>query len=134
MIEFVGAPPRRPIRWGVDGLAFLTPEQLVLVRGPAVLPPSATPNPVPTVASLTPSAAAAGSPNLALRVGGTGFVPGSTVLWNGAERATTFASATELVAYVPASDLAAAGSAEIAVASPAPGGGTSGAATFTVGQ
>lgn len=132
-ITFVGAPPRRPIRWGVDGLAFLTPELVVLVRGPAVLPPSTVPNPVPAVASLTPSGAAAGSPNLALRVGGTGFVRGSTVSWNGSERATVFASATELVAYVPASDLAAAGSAQVTVASPAPGGGASGAATFTVG-
>lgn len=133
-IAFVGAPPRRPIRWGVDGLAFLTPELVVLVRGSAVLPPSTTPNPVPTVVSLTPSAATAGSPNLVLRVSGTGFVRGSTVLWNGNERATTYLSSTELVGYVPASDLAAAGSAEITVASPAPGGGTSGAATFTVGQ
>jgi hypothetical protein len=61
-------------------------------------------------------------------------VRGSTVLWNGSERATTFVSPTDLVAYVPASDLSAAsaGAAEITVASPSPGGGVSGAATFTV--
>ena len=74
----------------------------------------------------------AGGPNLLLEVNGTGFVRGSTVLWNGSERTTRYVSATELVAYVPASDVAAAGSAEVAVWSATPGGGTSGGATFTV--
>jgi hypothetical protein len=131
-ISFVGSPPRRLIRWGVDGLAFLTPENVVLLRGPFVLPVSATSNPVPTLGSLSPSSAAAGSANLVLAVSGTDFVRGSTVLWNGSERATTFVSPTGLVAHVPASDLAAAGTAELTVASPSPGGGVSGAATFTV--
>jgi hypothetical protein len=131
-LSFVGAPPRRPIRWGVDGLAFLTPESVVLVRGPFVLPVSATSNPVPTLGTVSPSSATAGSPNLVLAVTGTDFVRGATVLWGGSERATTFVSPTSLIAYVPASDLAAAGAAEIMVASPSPGGRSSGAATFTV--
>jgi hypothetical protein len=131
-LSFVGAPPRRLIRWGVDGLAFLTPDCVVLLRGPFVLPVSATSNPVPTLGSVSPSSATAGSPNLVLAVTGTDFVRGSTVLWNGSERATTFVGPTSLVAYLPASDLAAEGAAEITVASPSPGGGLSGAATFTV--
>jgi trimeric autotransporter adhesin len=131
-LSFAGAPPRRLIRWGVDGLAYLTPECVVLFRGPFVLPVSPTSNPVPTLGTVSPSSATAGSPNLVLAVTGTDFVRGSTVLWNGSERATTFVSPTSLLAYVPASDLAAAGAAEITVASPSPGGGLSGAATFTV--
>jgi hypothetical protein len=131
-LTFVGSPPRRLIRWGVDGLAFLTPDLVVLYRGATVLPPSKTSNPVPAVTSLSPSSVSAGSANLVLGVSGTGFVRGSTVRWNGTERATTFVSATALRAYVPASDLAAAGSAEVAVTSPSPGGGTSSAAGFTV--
>ena len=131
-VSFVGAPPRRLIRWGVDGLAFLTPDLVVLVRGAAVLPASTTSNPVPVLTSVSPSSATAGSPNLALAVTGTGFVRGSTVLWNGIERATKFVSSTDLVAYVPASDVATAGSAEITVASPSPGGGTSSGAAFAV--
>jgi hypothetical protein len=131
-VSFVGAPPRRLIRWGLDGLAFLTPDLVVLLRGPTVLPASTTSNPVPVLTSISPSSATAGSPNLALAVTGTGFVRGSTVLWNGSERTTKFVSSTDLVAYVPASDVAAAGSAEITVASPSPGGGTSSAAAFAV--
>lgn len=131
-LSFVGSPPRRLVRWGGDGLAFVTPEGVVLFRGPFVLPVSATSNPVPTLGSLSPSSATAGSANLVVTVTGTDFVRGSTVLWNGSERATTYVSPTGLVVYVPASDLAAAGAAEITVASPSPGGGASGAATFTV--
>ena len=131
-LSFVGSPPRRLIRWGVDGLAFLTPDLVVLYRGATVLPPSKTSNPLPAVTSLSPSSVAAGSANLVLGVSGTGFVRGSTVRWNGSERATTFVSATELRAYLPAGDLTAAGSAEITVVSPSPGGGTSRAAAFTV--
>jgi hypothetical protein len=131
-VSFVGAPPAPAHSLGSDGLAFLTPELVVLVRGPFVVPASTTSNPVPTLTSVSPSSAAAGGPNLVLSVSGTGFVRGSTVLWNGSERATTFVSSTELVAYVPASDVATAGTAEITVASPSPGGGTSGAAELTV--
>jgi hypothetical protein len=131
-VSFVGSPHRRLIRWGTDGLAFLTPDLVVLVRGPIVLPASTTPNPVPVLTSVSPASATAGSPNLTLAVSGTDFVPGSTVRWNGSERATTFVSSTALVAHVPASDVAATGSAEIAVASPMPGGGSSDTVAFTV--
>ncbi len=131
-LKYVTAPPRRPIRWGTDGLAVLNADAVVLLNGALVLPVATAPNPAPAVTSLSPSSATAGSPNLTIVVGGTDFVRGSVVLWNGAERTTRFASPTALVAYLPASDLAAAGSAEITVSSPAPGGGTSGGATFTV--
>lgn len=131
-ISFAGGAARRLIRWGPDGLAFLTPGFVVLVRGPTVLPVATTSNPAPVLTAVSPSSAPAGGPNLALSVSGAGFVRGSTVLWNGSERTTTFVSSTELVAYLPASDVAAAGSAAVTVASPTPGGGTSSAAAFTV--
>jgi hypothetical protein len=54
------------------------------------------------------------------------------VRWNGSDRSTRFASATEVVAFLPASDVAAAGSSQVVVTSPAPGGGTSDPVTFTV--
>lgn len=131
-VAFAGSSPRRLIRWGADGLAFLAADHVVLVRGPAVLPVSTASNPVPALTALAPSTVGAGGPNLALAVSGAGFVRGSTVLWNGGERSTRFVSPTELIAYVPASDVAAAGTASVTVASPAPGGGASTAATFTV--
>ncbi len=131
-VSYVGGPPRRVIRWGTDGLAFLTPDLVVLVRGAVVLPAATTSNPAPVVTSLSPSSATAGGPNLTVAVTGEGFVPGSTVLWSGSERTTRFVSSTTLVAYVPASDVAGAGSADVTVVTPSPGGGTSGAAAFTV--
>jgi hypothetical protein len=78
-------------------------------------------------------AKAVASPNLKLTLDGTGFVPGSVVQWNGAERSTVWRSATQVVAYIPASDLLAAAAAQVTVVSPAPGGGASTAAMFTVG-
>jgi hypothetical protein len=54
------------------------------------------------------------------------------VQWNGSSRATTFGSASQLTASIPASDLVTAGPAQVTVFTPAPGGGTSGAMSFTV--
>ena len=90
------------------------------------------PSPVPALASMTPTSATAGSPPFTLTVNGSNFVATSKVRWNGAERTTTFVSGTELRAAIPAADIAAAGTAQVTVASPAPGGGVSGALPFTV--
>lgn len=84
----------------------------------------------PAAASLTPDHATAGAAGLELAVNGTGFAPGATVLWNGSPRPTLYSSATQLTAAIPAADLAAAGTAAVAVANP--DGGTSNPLTFTV--
>jgi len=78
-------------------------------------------NPAPGVLSLSPDRAVAGTAGFTLTVNGTRFVPGSTVLWNNAERATTFVSGTRLIAAVGCSDLAA-GPALVTVSNPLPGG------------
>ena len=90
------------------------------------------PNPVPTITSLTPSTAVAGSSATLLTVIGTGFVSGTVITFNGTALTTTFVSATQLTATIPATALATAGTYNVTVTSPAPGGGTSAAATFTV--
>src|SRR2546421_5547364 len=92
----------------------------------------ATPNPVPTATSLTPAVATAGGVTFTLTVAGSGFVPGSVVRWNGGDRTTTYASTTQLTAAIPATDIAAAGTAQVTVFNPAPGGGTSSPQTFTI--
>lgn len=92
----------------------------------------ATTNPVPAVASISPSAGGAGGPGFALTVNGSSFVPGSVVRWNGADRPTTFVTASQLTATIAASDIAAQGSATVTVYNAAPGGGTSNGASFTV--
>lgn len=138
VLDYVSLEDLRAIRFGADGLALYADWSnahhgvVVLVQGTAVLPAVASPNPAPAVTALAPPSGAAGGGNLRLTVTGTGFVPGSTVYWNGAERSTSRRSGAELVAYVPASDLAAAGSANVTVVNPAPGGGSSAPVGFTV--
>ena len=89
-------------------------------------------NPAPTLASLSPNSALQGGAAFTLTVTGSGFVAASAVQWNSSPRATTFVSATQLSASIPASDLATAGPASVAVVSPAPGGGTSSSVAFTI--
>ena len=89
-------------------------------------------NPVPSVLSLSPSSATAGAPAFTVTVNGNGFVNTSVVRWNGATRTTTFVSGTQLQAAIPASDVAVAGTAQVSVLTPAPGGGTSGSLPFTI--
>lgn len=88
--------------------------------------------PAPTLSAIGPSAAVAGDPAFTLIVTGTNFVNGSVVQWNGANRPTAFVNSARLQASIPASDLAAAGSASVTVLNPAPGGGTSNSLIFTI--
>ena len=89
-------------------------------------------NPPPTLTSISPTSATAGGPALKLTLTGKNFVQGSAVQWNGNKLDTTYVSAAELTAYVPAADIATAGTASVTVNNPAPGGGTTAAQTFTI--
>lgn len=87
--------------------------------------------PQPVLSQLSPTTAYVGQPFI-LTVDGSGFGPGSHVLWNGSPRATTFVSATQLLATIPAGDLTVAGIANVTVINPAPGGGTSSGLAVTL--
>ena len=91
-----------------------------------------TANPAPTTTALSPTQANAGESGLTVVVYGSGFTTDSVVRWEGANRATTYVSPSELEAAVTTADLAAAGPRAITVFNPTPGGGTSAAQTFTV--
>jgi hypothetical protein len=93
---------------------------------------ASTGNPVPSMTSLSPSSATAGGPGFTLTVTGANFVPGSVVRWNGVSRPTTYVRSTQLQAAIPASDISSAGTAQVTVFNPAPGGGTSNTLLFTV--
>ncbi len=84
----------------------------------------------PTVSSLTPPSAAAGSAAFALTVNGTSFVSGSTVQFNGTALTTTFVNSTQVTATVAAALVTTAGTAGVTVVNP--GGSTSNAATFMI--
>ena len=94
--------------------------------------PSGTDNPAPTLTSIAPASVSEGAAAFTLTANGTGFVSTSKVHWNGAERPTTFVSATQLQATIAAGDVAAVGSTQVSVQTPAPGGGVSAAQAFTI--
>jgi hypothetical protein len=89
-------------------------------------------NPAPSPGSLSPSSATAGGPAFTLTVNGTGFIPSSVVTWNGTNRTTTFVNFTQLTAAIAAADIATAGTAQVRVVNPTPGGGTSAPLNFTI--
>ena len=72
----------------------------------------------PTITSIAPSPALVGDP---IRVFGTNYVAGSTVLLRRGRFPTQFVSATELTATIPVT--ATTGAADVVVQNPAQGGG-----------
>jgi subtilisin family serine protease len=94
----------------------------------AVLPPA------PALTSLSPAAAPVGGAAFTLTVNGSNFLASSVVRWNGADRATTYVSTTQVRAAIPASDLASVGTAAVTVFNPAPGGGSSTPLMFAISQ
>ena len=58
-----------------------------------------TSNPVPSVTSMTPGSAQAGSAATVITVGGTDFIASSTVIWNESALATTYVSSTSLTPF-----------------------------------
>ena len=88
-------------------------------------------NPIPTISSLDPSCAPVGEQTFTLAVMGTNFAPSSVVRWNGKDLPTTLNSGP-LTAQVPASDIAAPGTATVTVFNPAPGGGASNSLSFNI--
>jgi hypothetical protein len=96
-------------------------------------------NPVPTVTGVNAGGKthAPGGAAFTLTVNGTNFVSTSVVnfmVGTGTAKAepTTFVSATQITAAIPASDVATAGTASVTVTNPTPGGGTTSAMNFTV--
>lgn len=80
--------------------------------------PVVTPTPTPALTSVNPSTLIAGSPATSIVVQGSSFTPGSVVQWNGTPLTTTYYFSTSLYASVPASLLAAVGTASITVTPP----------------
>ena len=88
-------------RWAARYREPLTEEQQAELdaRVAATLepPPEAD---APMITALVPNQATLGSPNFTLSVQGTGFTPGSVIVWNGADEATTYVSSDELTTDV----------------------------------
>jgi len=84
----------------------------------------------PTLTALNPASAKTGGLGFTLTVTGTDFVNGATLRWNNTDRTTAFISTTQLTATIPASDLAASGTATVTVRNPT--SGVSNALTFNI--
>jgi hypothetical protein len=104
----------------------------VATSPPVTVDTSLAPTPIAT--SISPATTVAGGPAFTLTVTGSKFTASSVVRWNGSNRTTTYVSSLNLQAAIPASDIAAAGSAQISVFTPAPGGGSSASLTLVIGQ
>jgi subtilisin family serine protease len=86
---------------------------------------------VPSIMSLSPASTTAGAAAFTLTVDGVNFDSSAVVRWNGANRTTTFVSATQLTAAITAADVASAGTASITVSNPSKST-TSAAQAFTI--
>jgi uncharacterized protein (TIGR03437 family) len=128
-----GTPPSisyNPQVGGSDSFTFKVSNGIV-DSAPATVTITVT-NPVPILNSLLPSSTVTINGTFELRVLGSKFVPGSVILFKGEAKQTTFISGTELTATINGSDIAQAGTAQVAVRNPTPGGGTSNEMTFII--
>lgn len=99
---------------------------LALAAAGFVLPQARAANPVPLIVQpLGPASVHPGAAGFTLHVRGDGFVTSSVVNWNGSPLVSAFVNSREITAAVPASNVAAAGTAAITVVNPAPKGGPS---------
>jgi len=89
-------------------------------------------NPSPVIGNLSPAFTSAGGAAFTLTVTGSGFVPGSTVYWGTSALTTTYGSATQLTAQVPATEIASGGNTAVTVQTSSPSGGPSNALQFEV--
>ena len=89
-------------------------------------------SPPPTVLFTSPERVVRATGAFTLRVFGDGFARGSVVRWNGSARPTTFVHPGELTAQIANADIQQAGTVQVSVFTPAPGGGTSNTHDFPV--
>ncbi|OAI44494.1 hypothetical protein AYO38_02210 [bacterium SCGC AG-212-C10] len=89
-------------------------------------------NPSPTIASVSPAGAIAGSGAFTLTINGEGFVSSSIVNFGDKTIVPATKTATKLTAAIAASDIAQTGEFPVTVTNPGPGGGGSQTFTFAV--
>src|SRR5438445_12057138 len=90
------------------------------------------PPPAPTLTGVTPQTVSQGTASRVLTVTGANFIGSTVGQVNGGARATVVESGTQLSVTLAAGDVASGGTLSLTVFTPAPGGGTSSAATVTV--
>ena len=125
-------------RWSQDGLAYIltggvtgsAPSQIMLLRGPFVLPAEASSNNAPTLASVGTGSVTVSSGNQRITVTGSSFLPGASVLWNGVVHDTTYVNSQTLTVAVGAAEVNVA--ATVTVTCRNPGSGNSNAIPVSI--
>jgi len=92
-----------------------------------------TPNPTPSITSLSPSQIVAGSTSVpTVLVNGSGFLPTSAVTYGGIQRPSVTNNSNQIGLELSASDVATLGKVPVVVTNPTPGGGASNSMDFNV--
>jgi hypothetical protein len=127
--------PTQLVRWGSQGVAFLTDSYgtgqglLYILQGSDI---SGLSSPPPWAITLNPARVVEGSASgTTITVTGTNFLSTSTVLVNGSARTTTFVNSTQLSFHLTFADQASANYLSVAVTNSG-GGTTSPAASLEV--
>jgi hypothetical protein len=82
-------------------------------------------NPVPTISNLNPMVVTIASVGQTVAITGTGFLPSTTLSYNGLPHAVVYVSATQLSMTLTSADLFSTGIYPVVAINPAPGGGPS---------
>ena len=93
-----------------------------------------SPNPVPTISSLSTSSVHVGDADLTLSVLGTGFTSDTQLIFGSTALLPSSKAPSQLSVVVPKSLFGTAGIVPITAMNPAPGGGSSNAVNFTIGN
>jgi hypothetical protein len=131
--KFTGLPKQGELKIATD-----KPTLFVLTAFNGTLTASQTAqikvkNPVPKINSIAPASSSnIGGGSFVLVINGSGFVKDSKVQWAGTNRSTLYVSDTQLTATILPDDVTVAGTFEVKVFNPTPGGGSSGTVTFTL--
>lgn len=84
----------------------------------------------PNISQLSPNNMTAGGTAFTLTVNGANFASNAAVNWNGTAQTTTFLTASQVTAAIPATAIATAGTATVSVTNPATPGGIYGGGTL----
>jgi hypothetical protein len=90
----------------------------------------ATAGAMPNITALAPNSANSPGAAFVLTVNGTNFNTNATISWNAVAQTTAYVSGSQLTATIPASDVAAPGTAAVTVTNPGTKGGTYGGGTL----
>jgi photosystem II stability/assembly factor-like uncharacterized protein len=132
-------------------ITAVIPASLIALPGPFTVlvlspPPSYAPSnslnftvnlgvyPVPTITSIYPTTIIAGSLPFMMIVNGANFAPAAVLNFNGVAKSTTLDSSQSLFATISTADISTAGTVQVTVSNPKPGGGPSAPVPFIIAQ